>query len=174
MMTGIGGLVLLIAGFAVLFTKVRSRQDDIFSPTDVLEKPFSPELYRTMERLLAKADEEFISSHPGCPRQVKARFRKVRIAIFRGYLQLLSEDFNRICKAIRLRMITSDVDRSELAGVLVRQQFRFSMGMMHMEYKLTLYSLGWKGVDTSALVQSLDAMRAQLQALSALAAPASC
>ena len=173
-MAGIGGLVLLIAGFAVLFTKVRSRQNDIFSPTDVLEKPFSPELYRTMERLLAKADEEFISSHPGCPRQMKESFRKVRISIFRGYLQLLSEDFNRICKAIRLRMITSDTDRSELAGVLMKQQFRFSMGMMHLEYKLTLYSLGWKGVDASALVQSLDAMRAQLQAFSALAAPASC
>ncbi|MBZ5594931.1 MAG: hypothetical protein LAP39_22030 [Acidobacteriia bacterium] len=171
---GIVGLILLLAGFAVLFTKVLSQRDANFSPTDIVKEPFSPERYRAMERVLAKADENFLSSHPGCTRQMKKSFRKMRIAIFRGFVHLLSEDFNRICKAIKLRMITSDVDRSELAAVLIKQQFRFTMGMIYVECKLTLYSLGWKGIDASGLVQSLDAMRAQLQALSALAAPASC
>ena len=170
----IGGLILLIAGFAVLFTKVLSVRDENFSPTDILKEPFSPQRYRAMERLLAKSDEDFISSHPGCAPERKKSFRRVRVAILRGYVQLLSEDFHRICKAIRLRMITSDVDRSELAGVLMKQQFRFAMGLMYVECKLTVYSLGWKGVDASSLIHSLEAMRAQLQAVSALAAPASC
>jgi hypothetical protein len=170
--TGIVGLILLIAGFAVLFAKVLSRQDDSISAADVLEKPFSPERYRAMERVLAKADENFVSSHPECSGRMKKSFRKMRIAIFRSYVRLLSEDFNRICKAIRVHMITSGVDRSELAGILMKQQFRFAVGIMYVEYRLTLYSFGWKGVDASGLVHSLDAMRAQLQTLSALAAPA--
>lgn len=169
---GIAGLILLIAGFAFLFKKVLSRRDEDFSPADIVNEPFSPERYRAMERVLAKADEYFIASHPGCTGGMTKRFRKVRIAIFRGYVHLLSEDFNRICKVIKLRMITSESDRSELAGVMMKQQFRFVMGMMYVECKLSLYSLGWKGIDASGLVHSLDAMRAQLQTLSALAAPA--
>jgi len=169
---GIAVFILVTAVFAFLFTKLLSlRRDAIFSPPDILNEPFSPKAYRAMERLLQEEDENFVSAHPSCTKSKRQSFRKRRIAIFRGYLQLLSEDFNRICKAIKLRMITSDVDRSELAGVLMKQQFRFAAGMLCLEYKLTIYGLGWKGVDASALVHGLDAMRAQLQALSALAAP---
>ena len=32
--------VLLIAGFAVFFTKLLSAQDEIFSPEDFIKKPF--------------------------------------------------------------------------------------------------------------------------------------
>jgi len=167
----IAALILLIAGFVLLFAKVLSLRDENFSPADILKEPFSPERYRAMERLLGKADENFVSSHPACTRCIEKRFRKTRIAIFRGYVQLLSDDFHRICKAIKLRMITSQVDRSELAGVIMKQQLRFVLGMMYVECKLTLYSFGWKGIDASGLAHSLDALRAQLQAMSALAAP---
>ena len=86
-------------------------------------------------------------------------------------MRQLDDDFNLICKGIKLHMITSEADRSELAGIMMKQQLRFAVGMMYVECKLTLYSLGWNGVDAGGLVHSLDAMRAQLQALSALAAP---
>lgn len=168
----IAALILLIAGFAFLFTKVLSLRNESFAAADILNEPFSPERYRAMERLLDNGDKNYISSHPACTRCMERSFRKTRIAIFRGYAQLLSEDFRRICKAIRLHMITSDSDCSQLAGVVMKQQLRFSLGMAYMECRLTLYSLGWKGIDTSTLVQSLNALRAQLEALSALAAPA--
>lgn len=168
----IAGFILLIAGFAILFAKVLTVRDAPFAAADILQELFSPERYRAMERVLAKADEDFISSHPVCTRAMKKSLRRTRISIFRGYVQLLSEDFHRISKAIRLHMIHSDADRSELAGILMKQQFHFAIGMMALEWKLTIYSLGWKGVDASGLARSLDRMRDQLQVLSALASPA--
>ena len=85
----------------------------------------------------------------------------------------LSEDFNQICKAIKLLMVTSDVDRSELSGVILKQQFQFSLRLMRIEVELILYSLGYSGIDTTGLVESLDALRMQLQRLVAVAEPMS-
>ena len=150
--------VLLIAGFGVLFTKLLSSRDEIFSPEDVIKEPFSQERYRAMERLLNEADGKFLSSHPGCTRQIERKFRKRRIRIFRAYLQLLSGDFHRICKAIRLHMIACKVDRSDLAAVVMKEQLRFTVSMVYVEIKLTVYASGWSGVDTSSLIRSLDAV----------------
>jgi len=163
--------VLLIAGFGVLFAKLLAARDEIFSPEDVIKEPFSQERYRAMERLLNEADGKFLSSHPGCTRQIERKFRKRRIRIFRAYLQLLSGDFHRICKAIRLHMIACKVDRSDLAAVVMKEQFRFAVSMARVEIKLTVYASGWSGVDTSSLIRSLDAMRDRLQTLAALPEP---
>jgi len=163
--------VLPIAGFAVLFTKLLPARDEVFSPDDAVKEPFSRERYRAMERLLDQADGKFISSHSGCTRQIEKKFRKQRIKIFRAYLQLLSGDFNRICKAIRLHMIACKVDRSDLAAVVMKEQFRFAVSMVSVEFKLTVYASGWRGVDTSTLIASLDAMRDRLQSLAALPEP---
>jgi hypothetical protein len=95
----------------------------------------------------------------------------VRVKIFRGYMLQLSEDFNQICKAIKLLMVTSDVDRSELSGIVLKQQFQFSLRLMRIEVELILYSLGYSGLDTTGLTNSLDALRIQLQGLVAVAEP---
>jgi hypothetical protein len=163
--------VLLIAGFGVLFTKLLAARDEIFSPEDVIKEPFSRECYRAMERVLDETDRKFMSSHPGCTRQMEKNFRKRRIRIFRAYLQLLSGDFHRICKAIRLHMIACKIDRSDLAAVVMKEQFRFAVSMVYVEIKLTVYASGWSGVDTSSLICSLDAMRDRLQSLAALPEP---
>ena len=170
-LVAIVGFVLLIAGFGVLFTKVLSARDEIFSPDDVIKEPFSRERYRAMERLLDEADGKFISSHSCCTRQIEKEFRKRRIRIFKGYLQLLSGDFHRVCKAIRLHMIACKVDRSDLAAVVMKEQFRFTVSMAYLELKLTVYASGWRGVDATSLIRSFDAMRDRLQALAALPEP---
>jgi len=59
-----------------------------------------------------------------------------RVKLFRGYMHQLSEDFNRICKALKLLMVQSHADRPDLAGLLLKQQFTFSMAMMAVEVKL--------------------------------------
>ncbi len=163
--------VLLIAGFCVLFTKLLAARDEVFSPDDVIKEPFSRERYRAMERLLDEADGKFISSHSGCTRQIEKKFRKRRIRIFRAYLQLLSGDFHRVCKAIRLHMIACKVDRSDLAAVVMKEQLRFTASMVYLEFKLTVYASGWNGVDASSLIHSFDAMRDRLQSLAALPEP---
>jgi len=43
--------------------------------------------------------------------------------------------------------------------------------MMKLEVKLTLYGFGWTGVDAKAVMEPLAAVRAQLQALAAIADP---
>jgi len=68
-------------------------------------------------------------------------------------------------------MISSDVDRSELTGVILKQQFQFSLTMLSMEVELVLYRFGWRGVDITALTEPLDALRIQLQGLVAVAEP---
>jgi len=168
---GVVCFVLVVAAFHFLFTRLLSLRKVIFSPADILEEPFSAERYRAMDRLLDSADENFLGSHPGGTRRMTSRFRKTRISIFRAYLKLLSEDFSRICRAIKLHAIAAEADRSDLAVFMLKEQFRFAKNMLAVEFKLAIYGLGWKGVDVSALIASLNAMRDRLQTLAAIAVP---
>jgi hypothetical protein len=167
---GVVCFVLVIAAFHFLFTRLLSVRN-VISPADILEEPFSAERYRAMDRLLDQADENFLASHLGCTRQMKRRFRKTRISIFRDYMKLLSEDFNRICRAIKSHAITAEVDRSGLAAFTLKEQFRFARNMLYVEFKLAAYALGWRGIDASDLITSLNAMRDRLQVLTAIAEP---
>jgi hypothetical protein len=160
--------LLLAAGFAAVFARLISRER-IGLPIDESDPIFSPNRYRVVERLLAEADLRTVASVGN--KRLEKEFRKVRVKIFRGYMLQLSEDFNQICKAIKLLMVTSDRDRSELSGVILKQQFQFSLRLMRIEVDLVLYSLGWSGIDATALIESLDALRIQLRALVAVAEP---
>jgi hypothetical protein len=160
--------ILLIAGFGVLFTKLLSSRHDNFA---VQEQPFSPECYRPMGRLLDEADGKFISSHSSCNRKIKRTFRKQRIGIFRAYLRLLSQDFHRVCKALKLYMVAYKVDRSDLAVVVMKEQFRFAASMVYVEFTLMVFATGWSGVDASRLIRAVDAMRERMQSLAMLPEP---
>jgi hypothetical protein len=160
--------ILLIAGFGVLFTKLLSSRHDTFSAQ---EEAFSPECYTPMGRLLNEADGKFISSHSGCTRQIKQTFRKQRINIFRAYLQLLSTDFHRVCKALKLYMAVCKVDRSDLAAVVMKEQFRFAASMVYVQFTLMVFASGWSGIDASRLIGAVDAMRDRMQSLAALPEP---
>jgi hypothetical protein len=162
--------ILLGIGFGVVFARLISR-DRIVAPLDDAEALFSPARYSAMDRLLKETDQEFLSSHPGYKPASKQKLLKVRIKIFRGYMQMLSDDFNRICRAIKVVMVSCKVDRSDLAGLIMKQQFLFAVGMLQVEFKLVLYGFGWSTVDASGLVRSLDGMRTQLQSMVAVAEP---
>jgi hypothetical protein len=160
--------LLLAAGFAAVFARLISR-DRVALPIVESDPIFSPNRYRMVERLLAEADLQTVKAVGD--RHLEKDFRKVRVRIFRGYMLQLSEDFNQICKAIKLLMVTSDMDRSELSGVIMKQQFQFSLRLMRIEVELILYSLGYSGIDTTGLINSLGALRTQLQGLVAVAEP---
>lgn len=162
---------LVVAAFHFLFTRLLSFQKTVFSAVDILEAPFSPERYFVMDRLLDSADESFLASHPGGTRRMTRRFRKARVSIFRNYMKLLSEDFNRISRAVKLQAINAEVDRSNLAAVVMKEQFRFARNMVYVEFRLAIYANGWKGVDASGLIASLNMMRDSLQTLAAVAEP---
>jgi hypothetical protein len=112
---------LLAAGFGAVFARLISR-DRIAVPISESDAIFCPNRYRVVERLLAEADLQTVQ-YAG-DKRLEKEFRKVRVKIFRGYMLQLSEDFNQICKAIKLLMATSDIDRSELSGIILKQQFQ--------------------------------------------------
>jgi hypothetical protein len=163
-----GGFIALAIGFGVVFARLVSR-DRMFAFSDEWEDVISPTRYRTMERLLEEADQK-VAEAQGDPTMEK-ELRRVRVKIFRGFMQQISEDFNRIGKAIKLMMVTSQVDRPDLSGFLMKQQLVFAFAMMSMEVKVTLYGFGCTGNDVQGLTRSFDRARAQLQTLAAIAKP---
>jgi hypothetical protein len=167
---GIG--VLLGLAFLFLFRTVLAGRRREASPGD-LESIFAPSRYKPMERLLDPADHEFLASQPSYSRRMGRRFRANRIAVFRGYARCLGKDFSRVSSALKALMIHASVDRSALAGLLLKQRLMFSYAMMSLEVKLALHSLGLSAptVDVRELVGALDAMRAQLRALAVVAEP---
>ena len=89
----------------------------------------SVERYRPMLRLLDSRDLDFLKSQPGFTPSMAEKLRKQRCQVFRGYLRCLCADFSRICAAIKLLMLHSRRDRPDLAGILVRNQMLFAVGM---------------------------------------------
>ncbi len=167
---GAVGFILPALGLCVVFAKLKSRHNTPSTPWNP-ETIFSPTRYSPMERLLAETDQKFIASHPGGTREMERKFRRARVRIFRGYMQQLSSDFNGICKATKLLIVTSKVDRSDLAGVVFKEQFRFAVNTWRVELKLILYGFGWSSVEATSVVRHFDALRTQLQYLVLTAQP---
>jgi hypothetical protein len=98
--------------------------------------------------------------------------RKLRVRIFRGYMLQLFDEARRIIRALKLVIITSETDRSDLASAVLKLQILFAVSVISVEVKLALYTIGWVGIDAASLTGSLSAMRARLQSSVALAQPA--
>jgi hypothetical protein len=167
-----GLFVLLGIAFIALFRQLASGKGSLETTGD-LENIFVPSRYKPMERLLEPADQRFLASHPGYNRGMARRFRANRVEIFRGYARCLGRDFARVSNALKVLMIHAPADRSALVGMLVKQRLMFSMNMMSLEMRLTMHSFGFSAptVDVRSLVEALDAMCAQVRALSAVAQP---
>ncbi|HEV3332541.1 MAG TPA: hypothetical protein VG096_16240 [Bryobacteraceae bacterium] len=125
----------------------------------------SSERYRPMLRLLDGGDLDFLNSQPGFTQNAAARVRKQRCQIFRGYLRCLSNDFDRVCLAIKLLMLQARDDRPDLATLLLRHRVEFATRMATIYFRLFLYRWGFCGVDVTGLVKTFDAVRVQLQTL---------
>ena len=166
LLSSAGVFVFLGMAFLVLFRKLSSGNRETGFPED-LDNLFAPSRYKPMERLLDPADGCFLASQAGCNRGIMRRFRASRLGIFRGYARCLGRDFTRVSNALKMLMIHAPVDRSALAGMLLKQRLMFSVGMMSLQVRLVLYSFGWSApkADISNLVETLDALRTQLRVL---------
>jgi hypothetical protein len=167
-----GAFVLLALVFASLFRSLFSPSRTAI-PADWDINQIASR-YRAMERLLDPADYRFLQSAPGYGRRMARRLRGQRVEIFRSYARCLKRDFMRVSGALRMLMVHAPVDRSSLAGILVKQRLLFGFNMMSVEIRLVLHSFGLTApkVDVRSLVEALDAMRTQLQVLAATAQPA--
>jgi hypothetical protein len=134
----------------------------------------SAERYRPMLRVLDKSDFQFLSSQKGFTPAMAKNLRCQRAGIFRGYLSMLEVDFQRICATLRMILAHSEVDRPELAGMLVQCQIRFAAGIVSAHVRLLLFRFGVNAVDAEGLVRLFDSMRIELTSMvpSAAAIPA--
>src|SRR5262249_52340030 len=126
---------------------------------------FSAERYRPMLRLLDNHDFEFLRSQPGVTPRHLARLRAQRRRIFRGYLHYLNADFGRVCMALKQVIAESGEDRPDLAKLLLRHQAQFSWGILRVQVRLVLYTLGLCQVDATALMSLFEGMRQELRSL---------
>jgi hypothetical protein len=128
---------------------------------------FSVEKYRPMMRLLSNDDYQFLESQAGYEPAIANQLRAERRRIFRGYLRNLVRDFHRLHLAARMTMTYATNDRSDLAGVLLKQRFTFSVAVLTVEFRLILHTLGFGSVDVASLISSLENLRSDIGQLAA-------
>ena len=155
--------IALLCALAYLIRKVAFGAD--LPVTSEWIEELSLDRYRPMLRMLDGDDIEFLRSQPGFTPSMATKLRAQRTQIFRGYLKSLETDFARVCSAIKLLMLQSNHDRSDLAESLIRQQITFACSMMGVRMRLLLYSWGVCGVDVTQLVKLFDSMRLELRTL---------
>jgi hypothetical protein len=158
------GSVALAATLATMIRPLCFRQSSVPVTTDWIAE-LSVERYRPMLRVLQDDDFEFLRSQPGYTRQMEAILRRQRCEIFDGYLRSLTADFGRVCVALKVVMAQSDVDRPDLASVLLHQQVAFACGLVNIHCHLVLYRWGLNSVNVAEQLKLFDAVRLQLQTL---------
>ena len=158
---GVVSVLLLLALATLIWRLVSSTKIRGVDP-DWL-KSFSVASYRPMERLLSEDDVRFLKSEPGYEPGMEKALRAGRRRIFRSYLRTLGRDFNRLHLALRLMVLHAPRDNPELAKTLIKQKLIFTGGLALVHVRLSLYTLGWGGVDVRGLVRTLETMRAELQ-----------
>ena len=121
--------------------------------------------YRPMMRLLDGSDMAFLRSQPGFTPKMASYLRKEHCRAFRGYLRCLQADFQSVCWAMKGIMLQSQTDRPDLAAMLLRSQVAFACGVLQLQLRVALYSVGIGTVSVGDLLKQFDGMRLELQSL---------
>ncbi|HYM06098.1 MAG TPA: hypothetical protein VEU11_06020 [Terriglobales bacterium] len=162
-------LVFLFA--SLLRTLARRSGDGFLDPAD-WASTFAPAKYEPLRRLFAERDFKLVSSFPQGTKLVR-RLRANRIRICRGYVDGLAQDFAWAAKVIKVLMIRSETDRSDLAAILLRQRFVFTLALISLEYRLLLYRFGLNTFNMSVFIEPFESLRTQLRSLAMAAQPVS-
>ena len=62
-----------------------------------------------------------------------------RCQVFPGLSAGLETDFQRVCTAVKLLMLQAQLDRPDLASVLLRHQAAFALGVAMVHVRLFCY-----------------------------------
>jgi hypothetical protein len=118
-----------------------------------------------MERLLREDDFRFLAGQPGFSPKMGRRFRAGRRRVFRSYLRHLRKDFQRMSLAAQALIIHAAEDRRDLAATLIRVRLLFAVGMLAIETRLLLHTVGVGTVEVSGLVESFETMQGEIRLL---------
>ena len=135
----------------IFFTRLRAiRAAELARATQLIDVS----RYQPMQRLLSRRDLELVAGD----KELTRLLRTQRYQVFRGYLRCLTKDFGALLGGVRLMMVESDVDRPDLAALLVRSKFTFALSLCRIEALLWLYKRGLATPDMSVLVEQLRAL----------------
>jgi hypothetical protein len=144
--------ITVLAAIAVLFA---SRLRMLRAAVSPCYRPAIAERYKPMLRLLGNDDLEFVGKN----KELRARLQAQRHRIFRDYLRCLTKEYGQLMAGIRMVVVQSATDRSDLVRMIARNQMYFVMALCRVEIRLALYRFGLCSVDASGLVQTMEAMR---------------
>ena len=169
----LAAVLLPILGVCLLLRRFAAGNQELPVTTEWLGE-LSAERYRPMMRLLDDTDFKFLRGQKGFTPAMAKSLRRQRAGIFRDYLSMLENDFQRISLALKLVMAQSECDRPDLARTLMQYQIRFATGIVVAHWRLLLFRGGIDGFDVAELVHLFDSMRVELTSLvpSAVAMPA--
>jgi hypothetical protein len=159
-------ILILMLTLGVLFLVRRLGSDHQVLPvtTEWLNE-LSTDRYRPMLRLLQEADFQFLCSQKGFTPQMASKLRSQRVDAFRGYLQLLQADFDRVAAALRVILAHSSYDRPELASLLFQRRLMFAFTLLGVQLRIGLFLVGLSNVDVSSLIRLFEGMRLDLRTL---------
>ena len=163
-------LVALILATAALVRMLGSTDRSLPVTAEWIDD-LSTDRYRPMMRLLDLRDIEFLRSQAGFTPKMESRMRAQRCQIYRGYLQCLNMDFQRVCTALKLVLVQSEQDRPDLSSILLHNQILFATGLLAVHFRLILYGWGICTVDADGLMRIFDGMAFELQHRVPSAAP---
>jgi hypothetical protein len=155
-------LVALILATAAL-VRMLSSTDRSLPVTAEWIDDLSTDRYRPMMRLLDPREIEFLRSQAGFTSKMESRVRAQRCQIYRGYLQCLNMDFQRVCTALKLVLVQSEQDRPDLTSILLHNQILFATGLLAVHFRLILYGWGICTVDADGLMRIFDGMAFELR-----------
>ena len=163
---GVVSVILLVSFIVVILRLASSTKVQDVDPEWV--QNFSISSYKPMERLLCDEDVEFLRSQPGYELGMERSLRAARRRIFRMYLRNLAQDFNRLHLALRIAVLHSPKDCSDLASVLVRVKLTFFVSLAAVHVRIALHAVGVRPADVRGLIATLETMRTDLQGLTAI------
>ena len=153
----IGALIALSIGaacFRVLrkLTRPEVSADDLNAWIDIDWHSCSP-----LEKLLDPAEFQFLERRGMQPAQIRA-FRAKRRSLFRMYMRRLTHDFNTAHSALKMVLVTSEIDRPDLVRELGRQRLLFYRGLIGVEARLFLNAMGFDSwpVPSLSLIRPLE------------------
>jgi hypothetical protein len=152
-------LALTLSGacFLVLWklTRPRVSADDLNVWIDINWQASSP-----LERLLDPAEFELLIER-GLSRERVKQLRARRRELFRMYLRRLTQEFNTAHEALQLVLVHTGIDRPDLARELNQQRLLFYRGLIGVEVRLALNTLGFDATPSLDLLRPLERLHVE-------------
>lgn len=143
-----------------------SRASRASEPTVEWLESFDVSCYEPMRGLLASEDFKFLSTQPGYSPSLIRKLRRDRLRIFRQYLDKMMVDFSRLYSLAALIISQSVEDQSALYSRMLKIRVRFTLALLRVECSYMICRLGTRPAGVDGLLETLNAMNAQLSDLS--------